>query len=35
MVVMLEMKSHTVVEQQGVHTMDALVSRRGLGYSSN
>ena len=30
-----EMKSHIVVVQQGVHTMEALVSRRDLGDSSN
>ena len=30
-----EMKSHTVVVQQGVHTVEALVSRRDLGDSSN
>ena len=35
MVNVLKMKSHTVVEQQGVYIMEALVSRRGLGGSSN
>ena len=35
MVAMFEMKSHTVVVQQGVHTMEALVSRRDLGDSSS
>ena len=35
MVVVLEMKNHTVVVQQGVHTVEALVSRRDLVGSFN
>ena len=35
MVVVFEMKSHRVVVQQGVHMVEALVSRRDLGGSSN
>ena len=35
MVAMFKMKSHTVAVQQGVHTMEALVSRRDLGDSSS
>ena len=31
MVVVLEMKNHTVVLQQGVHNVEALVSKRDLG----
>ena len=29
MVAMVEMKNHTVVVHQGVHILEALVSRRG------
>ena len=35
MVVVLEMKNHTVVVQHGVHTVEALVSKRDLDGSSN
>ena len=35
MVVVSEMKNHTVVVQQGVHTVEALVFRRNLDGSSN
>ena len=35
MVAVLKMKSHIVVVQQGVHTIEALVSRRDLDGSSN
>ena len=35
MVLMAEMKNHTVVMQQGVHTVEVLVSMRDLGGSSN
>ena len=35
MVAVPEMKNHTVVVQQGVHTVEALVSNRDLGGSSN
>ena len=35
MVAVLGMRSHIVVVQQGAHTMEALVSRRYLGDSSN
>ena len=34
MVVVPEMKNHTVVMQQGVHTVEALVSKRDLDGSS-
>ena len=35
MVVLPEMKNHTMVVQQRVHTVEALVSMRDLGGSSN
>ena len=35
MVVVLGMRSHIVVVQQGVHIKEALVSKRDLGDSSN
>ena len=35
MVVVLERKNHVMVVHQGVHTVEALVSRRDLGGSSN